>query len=73
LGFKHKTRRTKGGSYPLPHLYETFGLVRLTRLRRDAPWAKREVLSESRMHGNPLSGSMPEAGVAYHAVSGTLI
>src|SRR6267378_6714879 len=30
LRFKHKTRRSKGGSYPLPHLYETFGLVRLT-------------------------------------------
>src|SRR5215468_1760855 len=40
LRFKHKTRRNKGGSYPLPHLYETFGLVRLTRLGRDAPWAK---------------------------------
>ena len=23
LRFKHKTRRSKGGSYPLPHLYET--------------------------------------------------
>ena len=40
LRFKHKTRRSKGGSYPLPHLYETFGLVRLTRLGRDVPWAK---------------------------------
>ena len=40
LRFKHKTRRNKGGSYPLPHLYETFGLVRLTRLGRDVPWAK---------------------------------
>src|SRR5205807_1476232 len=27
LRFKHKTRRSKGGSYPLSHLYETFGLV----------------------------------------------
>jgi hypothetical protein len=25
LRFKHKTRRSKGGSYPLPHLYETSG------------------------------------------------
>ena len=40
LRFKHKTRRSEGGSYPLPHLYETFGLVRLTRLVRDVPWAK---------------------------------
>src|SRR6266404_4982715 len=40
LRFKHKTRRSKGGSYPLPHLYETFGLVRLTRLGRGAPWTK---------------------------------
>src|SRR5271165_4568366 len=40
LRFKHKTRRSKGGSYPLPHLYETVGLVRLTRLGRDVPWAK---------------------------------
>jgi RNA-directed DNA polymerase len=40
LRFKHKTRRSKGGSYPLPHLYETFGLVRLTRLGRDVPWVK---------------------------------
>ena len=27
--------QSKGGSYPLPRLYETFGLVRLTRLARD--------------------------------------
>jgi len=40
LRFKHKTRRSKGGSYPLSHLYETFGLVRLSRLGRDVPWAK---------------------------------
>jgi hypothetical protein len=40
LRFKHKTRRSKGGSYPLPYLYETFGLVRLTRLGRGVPWTK---------------------------------
>ena len=41
LRFKHKTRRSKGGSYPLPHLYETFGLVakgpQHTRRDRDHP------------------------------------
>jgi hypothetical protein len=26
--------------YPLPRLYETFGLVRLTRLGCDVPWVK---------------------------------
>ena len=40
LRFKHKTRRSKGGSYPLPHLYETFGLVRLTQRGRGPSWAK---------------------------------
>src|SRR5256714_2169083 len=40
LRFKHKTRRSKGGSYPLPHLYETVGLVRLSQRGRDVPWAK---------------------------------
>jgi hypothetical protein len=42
--FRHKTRRSKGGNYLLPHLYKTFGLVRLTRLGRDVPWAKAEGL-----------------------------
>ena len=32
LRFKHKVRRRKGGTYPLPHLYGHFGLVRLSRL-----------------------------------------
>jgi RNA-directed DNA polymerase len=40
LQFKHKTRRRKGGIYPLPHLYGHFGLVRLTRLGHDVAWAK---------------------------------
>src|ERR1700680_4746745 len=38
--FKHKVRRAKGGSYPLSHLYEQFGLVRLSRLGHDVPWTK---------------------------------
>jgi RNA-directed DNA polymerase len=40
LQFKHKTRRRKGGTYPLPHLYGHFGLVRLTALGCDVPWTK---------------------------------
>jgi hypothetical protein len=40
LQFKHKTRRRKGGTYPLPHLYGHFGLVRLSRLGHDLPWVK---------------------------------
>ncbi|MGB8338625.1 MAG: group II intron reverse transcriptase/maturase [Burkholderiales bacterium] len=37
---KHKVRRRKGGSYPLPHLYGYFGLVRLSARGRDVPWTK---------------------------------
>src|SRR6201997_1513336 len=40
LQFKHRTRRRKGGPYPLSHLYGHFGLVRLSRLGHDVPWVK---------------------------------
>jgi group II intron reverse transcriptase/maturase len=40
LRAKHKVRRRKGGTFPLPHLYGHFGLVRLGQLGHDVPWVK---------------------------------
>jgi len=37
---KHKNRRRGIGGFPTSYLYETLGLVRLTRLGRSNSWAK---------------------------------
>ena len=37
---KHKVRRRGYGDYPPSYLYETMGLVRLTRLGHDVSWVK---------------------------------
>ena len=37
---KYKLRRRRGGTYPLPHLYGHFGLVRLSVRGRSVAWAK---------------------------------
>src|ERR1700688_399887 len=37
---KHNLRRKRGATYPLPHLYGHFGLVRLVQLGRGPSWVK---------------------------------
>src|SRR5277367_614711 len=58
LRFKHKTRRSKGGSYPLPHLYETVGRA------SDPAWARRAVGEGVR--------SCPRAGCREIRMSGSM-
>jgi len=40
LRYKYKLRHSKGGSYPLSHLYGYFGLVRLEARGRSEAWVK---------------------------------
>ena len=40
LRHKYKVRKRAGGGYPLSYLYETLGLIRLTRLGCDVSWVK---------------------------------
>jgi RNA-directed DNA polymerase len=40
LRIKYQVRRRKGGTYPLQHLYEHFGLVRLAARGRAEQWVK---------------------------------
>jgi RNA-directed DNA polymerase len=40
LRIKHRGKRRRARAYPDEYLYETIGLVRLTKLGRSSPWAK---------------------------------
>ena len=37
---KYKVRKSRGGTYPLSHLYGHFGLVRLTNLKYGGSWVR---------------------------------
>ena len=37
---KHKVRRRGYSDYPPEYLYQTLGLIRLSELPRNVPWAK---------------------------------
>jgi len=56
---KHRQAGLGRGRYPDRYLYGTLGLVRLTaRRKHNRPWAKHDLLSESRMREIRTSGSM---------------